>query len=38
VVHITSAITQYKSTKNGSHTALQNRCMHMTNTDRSKTL
>jgi len=38
VVHITDAITQHKNTKMVSHSALQNRYLHTTNTDRTKTL
>jgi len=37
-VHITGTIKQRKSTKVVSHNALQNRCLHTTNTDRSETL
>jgi len=38
VFHITDAIMQHKSTKMVSHNALQNRCLHTTNSDWNKTL
>jgi len=36
VLHTTVAIIQHKSTKMVSHSALQNRCVHTTNTDGAK--
>jgi len=38
VGHITVATIQHKRTKIVCHSALQNRCLQTTNTDRSKTL
>jgi len=38
VVHIFDAVIQHKSSKIISHNALQNRCLHTTNTDRRKTM
>jgi len=38
LVHMKKIIIQHKSTKMVSHSILQNWCLHMTNTDRSKTL